>query len=129
PGLAGCVGSAACQSQARISCPLGGRNPVTTSNALRDDVPTCGASVGSFWCSRGITLASSTSGCRAPPCHIVGRASDIILLRVLMPVSLATCTLLTGYRIEYSLLMRFLAHRWDGCGRRGWRLRWPGWRL
>src|SRR5262249_25504483 len=106
------------QSQREYPGPSETRNPVTPSNALRDDVLAFGASVGNFLCSHGITLASSTGGYRAPPCHIVGRASDTILLRVLVPVPLATCTLLTGYLIEYFLLMRFLAHHWDG--------HWPG---
>ena len=89
---------------------LGGRNPITTPNALRDGVLRFDASTGSFLCNHGITLASSTVEGRASSCHIVGRASDSILLRVLAPVSLATCPLLTGYLIEYALLMRFLAH-------------------
>src|SRR6266446_3490948 len=106
--------SAACLFQARNSCPFRGRNPITTPNALHDGVLTFGASTGSFLCNHGITLASSTVEGRASSCHIVERASDTILLRVLVPVSLATCTLFTGYLIEYALLMRFLAHPRDG---------------
>src|SRR5262249_28103430 len=71
-GLRVVGGRAAGLSQARISSPFRGRTPVTTSKALRDDVPTCGASVGSCWGSRGITLASSTVECRASTCHSVG---------------------------------------------------------
>ena len=47
---------------------------------------------------------------------LLGECFGHILLRVLLPVSLATCTLLTGYLIEYALRMRFLAHRTGGCG-------------
>src|SRR5712691_12701415 len=97
--------------------PSANRVPITTPNSLRDDVPTFGASTGSFLCNHGITLASSTVKGRALSCHIVGRASGTILLRVLVPVPLATCTFLTGYLIEYVLLMRFLAHLTGDCER------------
>ena len=97
--------------------PKRGRNPTTTSHSLRDDVLAFGASDGSFLRNPVTTLASSTGGCRAPPCHIVGRVLRTHSASGPVPVSLATCTLLTGYLIEYILLMRFLAHHWDGHGR------------
>src|SRR5262249_46995973 len=76
-----------------------------------------GASDGSFLRNPVTTLASSTGGCRAPPCHIVGRVLRTHSASGPVPVSLATCTPLTGYLIEYILPMRFLAHHWDGHGR------------
>jgi len=126
------IGACGLYSECRLPVPhgnflqLGGRNPITTPNSLRDGVLRFDASTGSFLCNHGITLASSTVEGRASSCHIVGRASDTILLRVLAPVPLATCTLFTGYLIEYALLMRFLAHHWGGCGHTGWSRRWRG---
>src|SRR5215475_11750711 len=119
PGLALClaryrdvrgVRSAARLSRTRLSSRAAGRIPITTPHTLHDDVLSCDASDGSFLRNPVITLSRSTVGCRAPACHIVGSVLRTHSASGPVPVSLATCTLLTGYLITYSLLMRFLAH-------------------
>ena len=119
PGLALClaryrdvrgVRSAARLSRTRLSYIAAGRIPITTPHTLHDDVLSCDASDGSFLRNPVTTLARSTVGCRAPACHIVGSVLRTHSASGPVPVSLATCTLLTGYLIKYSLLMRFLAH-------------------
>src|SRR5712671_4738887 len=87
-------------------------SPLRMGNALRSSRPKLPIIAHKKWnpINSFAKNYSSTVEGRASSCHIVGRASDTILLRVLVPVPLATCTLFTGYLIEYALLMRFLAH-------------------
>src|SRR4029453_13197950 len=94
----------------RLSYVAAGRIPITTPHTLHDDVLSCDASDGSFLRNPVTTLARSTVGCRAPSCHIVGSVLRTHSSSGPVPGSLATCTLLTGYLMKYSLLMRFLAH-------------------
>jgi hypothetical protein len=85
----------------RLSYIAAGRIPITTPHTLHDDVLSCDASDGSFLRNPVTTLASRTVGCRAPACHIVGSVLRTHSASGPVPVSLATCTLLTGYLIKY----------------------------
>jgi hypothetical protein len=79
------------------------RNSGSSGNSILGlpltDGPFYGASNSSFFRNHNHTLASSSQGRRQPFNHIVEGASDTSLPLVVMPVPLATLSLLTGFLI------------------------------